>query len=161
MFPISIGKHSKEEVVCDVLNMDVCHVLLGRPWQYDNDITYRGKYNVMMFSWGSHKIAMAPVLSFNKQPGKARYSFLTMVHDEQELVEAVKETEWICPVVVKGLLHAAGEETYTPSEVQEILKEFGKLLSEELLGALPPMRDIQHHIDLIQEPVYRICPITE
>jgi hypothetical protein len=30
--PISIGKHYKEEVLCDVLDMDVCHILLGRPW---------------------------------------------------------------------------------------------------------------------------------
>ncbi|MGG6712857.1 UNVERIFIED_CONTAM: retroviral-like aspartic protease, partial [Salmonella enterica subsp. enterica serovar Weltevreden] len=38
--PISIGKHYKEEVLCDVLDMDVCHILLGRPWQYDNDVTH-------------------------------------------------------------------------------------------------------------------------
>ncbi|CAA7016809.1 unnamed protein product [Microthlaspi erraticum] len=36
--PISIGKHYKEKIICDVLDMDVCHVLFGRPWQYDNDI---------------------------------------------------------------------------------------------------------------------------
>lgn len=27
--PISIGKDYKEEVICDVLDMDVCHVLFG------------------------------------------------------------------------------------------------------------------------------------
>nr|ABN05712.1 hypothetical protein MtrDRAFT_AC148396g33v2 [Medicago truncatula] len=30
--PISIGKHYREEVLCDVLDIDVCHILLGRPW---------------------------------------------------------------------------------------------------------------------------------
>lgn len=29
--PISIEKHYREEVLCDVLNMDVCHILLGIP----------------------------------------------------------------------------------------------------------------------------------
>ena len=62
--PISIGKHYKEEVLCDVIDMDVCHILLGRPWQFDNDITYRGRDNVMMFTWGTRKIAMAPILHF-------------------------------------------------------------------------------------------------
>ncbi|KAJ9561002.1 hypothetical protein OSB04_006162 [Centaurea solstitialis] len=34
--PLSIGKYYKEDVLCDVLEMDACHILLGRPWQYDN-----------------------------------------------------------------------------------------------------------------------------
>ncbi|GAU47032.1 hypothetical protein TSUD_239890 [Trifolium subterraneum] len=66
--PISIGKHYREEILCDVLDMDVCHILLGRPWQFDNDITYRGRDNVMLFTRGTHKIAMAPVLQFDKKP---------------------------------------------------------------------------------------------
>lgn len=28
---ISIEKHYREEVFCEVLDMDVCHILLGRP----------------------------------------------------------------------------------------------------------------------------------
>jgi hypothetical protein len=48
---ISIGKYYREEVLCDVLDMDVCHILLGRPWKFDNDITYRGRDNVMLFTW--------------------------------------------------------------------------------------------------------------
>ena len=48
--PISIGKHYREEILCNVLNMDVCHILLGRRWQFDNDITYRGQDNVILFT---------------------------------------------------------------------------------------------------------------
>nr|XP_011462167.1 PREDICTED: uncharacterized protein LOC105350875 [Fragaria vesca subsp. vesca] len=29
--PISIGRHYRDEVSCDVVDMDVCHILLGRP----------------------------------------------------------------------------------------------------------------------------------
>ena len=25
----------RDEILCDVIPMDVCHVLIGRPWQYD------------------------------------------------------------------------------------------------------------------------------
>ena len=28
---LSIGKHYKDEIVCDMVDMDACHILLGRP----------------------------------------------------------------------------------------------------------------------------------
>jgi hypothetical protein len=31
-----IRKKYFDEVWCDVVPMDACHILLGRPWQYDN-----------------------------------------------------------------------------------------------------------------------------
>ena len=36
-----------------------------------------------------------------------------------------------------------------PPYVAPILKEFAQVFSKELLNQLPPMRDIQHVIDLI------------
>lgn len=32
-----------DEVVSDVVEMDACHLLLGRPWQFDRDAVYHGK----------------------------------------------------------------------------------------------------------------------
>ena len=29
--PLSIGKYYKDEIVCDVMDMDACHILLGSP----------------------------------------------------------------------------------------------------------------------------------
>ncbi|GJR45311.1 hypothetical protein Tco_1313414, partial [Tanacetum coccineum] len=39
--PLAIGKHYNELVTCDVVNMEACHVLLGRPWQHDVDSTHQ------------------------------------------------------------------------------------------------------------------------
>ena len=30
--PMSIGKHYCDDVICDVVDMDASHVLLGKPW---------------------------------------------------------------------------------------------------------------------------------
>lgn len=49
--PFSIGKFYNDVVDCDVVDMDACHVLLGRPWQYDVDATYRGCDNTYTFWW--------------------------------------------------------------------------------------------------------------
>ncbi|GKE60239.1 hypothetical protein Tco_1510606, partial [Tanacetum coccineum] len=39
--PLAIGKHYNELVACDVVDMEACHVLLGRPWQHDMDATHQ------------------------------------------------------------------------------------------------------------------------
>jgi hypothetical protein len=35
----------RDEILCDVIPMDVCHVLLGRPWQYDRHVVHDGRMN--------------------------------------------------------------------------------------------------------------------
>ena len=35
----------KDEITCDVIPMDVCHILLGRPWQYDQNFIHEGRKN--------------------------------------------------------------------------------------------------------------------
>ena len=35
--------------MCDVMKMDVCHILLGRPWQYDRGAAHDGKKNNYKF----------------------------------------------------------------------------------------------------------------
>ena len=58
--PILIGKFYQDSVTCDV-DMDACHILLGRPWQYDIDATYRGKRNIYMVHLEGKRIAMKPI----------------------------------------------------------------------------------------------------
>lgn len=38
-----------DKVMCDVIPMDVCHILLGRPWQYDRGAIHNGKRNTYRF----------------------------------------------------------------------------------------------------------------
>lgn len=40
----SIGNYT-DKVDCDVVQMDVCHLLLGRPWEYDLNATHEGRSN--------------------------------------------------------------------------------------------------------------------
>jgi hypothetical protein len=39
---IKIGGY-KDEILCDVIPMDVCHILLGRPWQFDKNVIHDGR----------------------------------------------------------------------------------------------------------------------
>jgi hypothetical protein len=35
----------RDEILCDVIPMDVCHILLGRSWQYDKNVVHDGRMN--------------------------------------------------------------------------------------------------------------------
>jgi len=46
---LSIGKY-EDEVLCDVVHMHACHLLLGRPWQYDQRVMQDGFTNRYSFT---------------------------------------------------------------------------------------------------------------
>jgi hypothetical protein len=46
---LSIGKY-EDEVLCDVVPMHACHLLLGRPWQYDKRAKHDGFTNRYSFT---------------------------------------------------------------------------------------------------------------
>lgn len=45
----------------DVVDMDACHVLLGRLWQFDREVVYKGRENTYVFLWKGRKIALLPL----------------------------------------------------------------------------------------------------
>ena len=63
--PFSIGKY-QDEVYCDVVDMDVCHFLLGRPWQYDIDTQHSGRSNKYRFEKGGEKYILLPLKNKEK-----------------------------------------------------------------------------------------------
>ena len=71
-FTFSIGKKYQTTITCDVLQMNVCHVILGRPWQYDNKARYDGFKNTYDVQWREKTITFLPIqhwpLSQNQNP---------------------------------------------------------------------------------------------
>jgi hypothetical protein len=57
---LSIGKY-EDEVLCDVVPMHACHLLLGRPWQYDRRITHDGFTNRYSFTLKRQPITLVPL----------------------------------------------------------------------------------------------------
>uniref|UniRef100_A0A2N9HXI8 CCHC-type domain-containing protein n=1 Tax=Fagus sylvatica TaxID=28930 RepID=A0A2N9HXI8_FAGSY len=57
----SIGKNYKDAVVCDIVPMDACHLLLGRPWQYDRKTKHDGFKNTYSFEKDGVKVLLVPL----------------------------------------------------------------------------------------------------
>jgi hypothetical protein len=57
---LSIGKY-EDEVLCDVVPMHACHLLLGRPWQYDKRAKHDGFTHKYSFTHKGQPIILVPL----------------------------------------------------------------------------------------------------
>ena len=86
--------------------MDASHILLGRPWQFDVDVRFKGQDNTFVFMWEPHKIAMAPTSqqAVFKPPKVEGQSFVTIASSEAEFVKEVKSSQEVYAMMVKGVV---------------------------------------------------------
>lgn len=164
--PLSIGKFYKDEVVCDVVDMNACHLLFGRPWQYDLETIHDGKNNICRFVKDGKKITLLPLgFKHNSESWKVE-NLMTVSSVGAEFVGKVKESKEVHLLIVKEFLAVGRDESKSkiPDVILKLLSGFQDIMPEELPNELPPMRDIQHAIDLVPGaslpnlPHYRMNP---
>jgi len=51
----------EDTVECDVVPMTVCHMLLGRPWQFDKGALHDGRTNIYSFKWLEMTYVLRPM----------------------------------------------------------------------------------------------------
>ena len=56
----SVGPIYKDRMYCDVAPMDISHLILGRPWEYDRKILHGGAKNTYNYTWTSQQIVLLP-----------------------------------------------------------------------------------------------------
>ncbi|KAH7679182.1 Acid proteases protein [Dioscorea alata] len=100
----SIGGKYKDEVMCDVVPMDACHLLLGRPWQYDRKTLHDGYKNTYSFVKDDVKIVLVPTrLDASLKPSKGMKNTLLSKS------EILRELQHIKQGYILVMLEANGE----------------------------------------------------
>ena len=51
----------QDEIKCDIIEMDACHVLLGRPWHLDKYAVHEGNRNSYSFEMNGKKHSIHPI----------------------------------------------------------------------------------------------------
>ncbi|GJU52249.1 hypothetical protein Tco_1225963 [Tanacetum coccineum] len=143
---LAIGKHYNELVICDVIDTEACHVLLGRPWQHDMDATHKGKSNMYLFRWTRKTIAMLSLSVISPKMKLENKTLATLVASPKEFQAERKETGVSYALVVKCVEDVM--ENAIPAVIKPLLAEFGKIVTDDARDALPPLRNIQHQNDL-------------
>jgi len=57
-FPV---ENYKDKVLCDIVPMEACHILLGRPWQFDKKTMHNGLTNEITFTHKEKKFVLYPL----------------------------------------------------------------------------------------------------
>lgn len=164
----SIG-HYKDSTICDVIPMDACHILLGRPWKFDRDAVHRGKANTYSFVFGDRTITFLPSKEQPEPSYRATQESTTVSASKSlltipkaELEQHVNNGELLWALIASPA--SSHPSASVPPPFAELLHKFSDVFPDELLEDLPPLRDIQHHIDLVpnavlpNRPHYRKSP---
>ncbi|XP_060190611.1 uncharacterized protein LOC132619862 [Lycium barbarum] len=159
----SIGKY-QDEIFCDVVPMQACHLLLGRPWQFDVDAQHSKRTNKYSFVVKGEKYILNPLTPYQVSEDYRVTRELREKYQREEKEKSESET----------LLAISGEETSQdgfkksistlPSSISSLLQEYETLFPEEMPDGLPPLRGIEHQIDFVldtqipNKPAYRSNP---
>ncbi|XP_074302921.1 uncharacterized protein LOC141637256 [Silene latifolia] len=146
----SIGKVYKDEVLCDVVPMDACHLLLGRPWEFDRNTTHQEKENVYSFKHEGKKVTLTPL-----PPNQRNYRSPHMSEEisgvlflsKAAMIQEMKQEQPVLILLSKEVTKRKGSEL--PAEIEPLIHKFRDVFPKELPSGLPPLRGIEHHIDLV------------
>ncbi|KAK1601997.1 hypothetical protein QYE76_027102 [Lolium multiflorum] len=174
----------EDTVECDVVPMTVCHMLLGRPWQFDKKAIHDGFSNAYTFKVKDKKFELRPMTPSQIIADNAKALARAQHHihhselrgegathqkeserhhphmSERKSVLLTTKSEWRevkdnpsttihYVLICKGLSSETNDLTNIPSSLLSLLKEFQDVFPDELPHGLPPLRGIEHRIDLI------------
>ena len=142
----------KDEIYCDVLlPIDVSHVLLGRPWLYDLNVTNFGKDNIYSFKYKGKNIILRPA----KPKCCNGKSDISKLPERNLHILKCKKFErggieiGMCLTLMAKEVPSYSSIVDVPLEVKNLLDDFVDMVLDEFSSELPPLRDIQHDINLV------------
>jgi hypothetical protein len=158
----NIGGYN-DKVLCDVIPMDVCHLLLGRPWKYDRNVVHDGRMNTYTLEKDGRTHMLLLIKDKEVRPEVS--NTILLMSGKELLTEMEKKEDPQFFVVRKPrIVLTSTRVDDLPDEIQELMEEFANIIVDELPHSLPPMRSVSHHINLMpgasfpNKAVYRLMP---
>ncbi|XP_074315511.1 uncharacterized protein LOC141651709 [Silene latifolia] len=149
--------------MCDIIPMDACHILLGRPWEFDKSIVHHGRNNTYSFTKDGQMITLAPlaIAVLPKPSDKTTTGSINraLLLKESEVLQEINQGNLIFAVIPKEIkVHSCVPQ---PEPLEKLLGEYIDVFPTELPPRLPPLRGIEHQIYLLpgatlpNKPAYR------
>jgi len=153
----------KDVILCDIMPMDVCHVLLGRPWQFDRKAIHDGRRNTYTIEKDEVKHTLLPVK--NDVDKELPENSIMLMSGKEMLQEVDKSEEMHFAIIGRPkVILTSTNLNDLPEEIQSVLNSYMDIIVDELPNELPLIRSISHHINLIpgsslpNKATYRLTP---
>jgi hypothetical protein len=172
---INFSISSYHDVVeCNVMPMEACHILLGRLWQFDTNCLHHGRSNQYSLMYHDKKIALLPMSpedivcddtakaakaktennKISKSVGNNEDGIKLKGHcllaTKSDINELIASTPVAYALVCKDALSSVQDMPHSlPPAIANILQEYFDVFPSEIPAGLPPIRGIEHQIDLI------------
>ncbi|XP_071902679.1 uncharacterized protein [Coffea arabica] len=165
-------KGKEDKVLYDVVPMQATHVLLGRPWQYDERTSHDGFTNKYTFMHDNRKVTLVPLTPKQVHEDQVR---LQQEHEEQRKLKGAEKSEGKLALNGSALEKRTERKQSMLAKARDVKKallsyqhllmiEFEDMFPEEIPDGLPPIRGIEHQINLIpgsplpNKAPYRMSP---
>ncbi|CAM8947279.1 unnamed protein product [Rhodiola kirilowii] len=136
---LAIGATYTDEIYCDIVPMDACHILLGRPWQFDRSVLHDGRANTYSFLFRGKKKFLVPTQP--RAVPTSRSPPVTTLLSRVPFQEAMQDSGIIFVLFYCALQDSSHGVVIHPS-IQALLTEFADVFPDSLPTELPPLRDI-------------------
>ena len=148
----SIGRTYVDDVLCEVVEMDTCHMILGRPWQFNNGATHKSRDNVYIFKKDGRRIVLKPLTENEPYKIKTTEKKELLVINNNALTENLKQSEEVCDLVVTEKEEPPSTEI--PPKVQTL--DMHEMHDGDMIVKMDNMHDILkvvesdiQHIDVV------------
>jgi hypothetical protein len=135
---VNIGGY-RDEILCDVIPMDVCHILLGRPWKFNRNVIHDGSKNTYTLEKNGRTHMLLPIEE-KKVKEEAITSILLM--SGKELLREVKKKQEMQFVVVRKprVVLTSTSMDDLPEEAKELLDNFDDIVVDSCLTHCHPSK---------------------
>ena len=132
-----IGSY-QDEVLCDVIPMDICHILLGRQGQFDRHVVHDGHANTYTLT----KVGVKHNLKSLKEIGeKVCSATRACVVDGRKFLDTIRHEHMCFSIILKD---GKKEVEEVPVEVANFMKEFLDIVLDNVPNGLPLVPKISH-----------------
>ena len=164
--------------------MDACHIILGRPWQFDKKAVHDGFTNRYSFDHKGKKITLVPLTPLEVyqdqvqlkktrdkeskpvEPETSNRNSNFFIKESQVRKSLFTQKPFLLLVYKESLMASSSElAPEIPSELLDVLQDFSDVFPDENPKELPPVRGIEHQINFLpgaslpNRPAYRTNPV--
>ena len=130
-----------DEVLCDIMPLDCCDILLGRPWLYDKKYLHDDRLNQYTIWDNARKQVLFPLIK--KLEGNHCTTIRVYLVKGNHFVKDMKKQNVFFALIPRKT------KKQDELEFRYYLIEFHEISFDNVPNGLPPIRSISHCMDLI------------